>query len=83
MEKNVKIGTFFYKEQKRMQRSEHSFIMNGKESKDRNVLLLRKEKNAKIRTFFYKEGKRTQRLERSFEKNRCPTLVLSLILKHL
>ena len=30
---------FFYKERKRTQRSEHSFIKNGKERKDRSVLL--------------------------------------------
>ena len=41
MEKNAKIGTFFYKERKRTQRSERSFIKNGKECKDRNVLLKR------------------------------------------
>ena len=41
MEKNAKIGTFFYKEQKRTQRSEHSFLKNGKERKDWNVLLKR------------------------------------------
>ena len=41
MEKNAKIGTFFYKEGKRMQRSERSFIKNEKERKDQNVLLKR------------------------------------------
>ena len=41
MEKNAKIGTFFYKEWKRTQRSERSFLKNGKEGKDRNVLLKR------------------------------------------
>ena len=30
---------FFYKERKRTQRSFHSFIKNGKERKDRNILL--------------------------------------------
>ena len=44
MEKN---GTFFYKERKRTERTEHSFIKNGKERKERNVL--------------YKEQKRTER----------------------
>ena len=39
MEKNAKIVLLFDKEQKRMQRSEHYFIKNGKERKDRNVLL--------------------------------------------
>ena len=39
MEKNAKIGTFFYKDWKIMQRSEHSFIKNGEEHKDRSVLL--------------------------------------------
>ena len=43
---------FFYKKWKRMQRSERSFKKNGKEHKDRNVLLQRTEKNAKIITFF-------------------------------
>ena len=32
---------FFYKKQERKQRSECSFIKNGKERKDRNVLLKR------------------------------------------
>ena len=41
MEKNAKIGTFYYKERKRTQRSELSFIKNGKERKDQNVLLKR------------------------------------------
>ena len=36
-----------------------SFIKNGKERKERNVLLQRKEKNAKNATFFCKERKRT------------------------
>ena len=71
MEKNKKIFPFFYKEWKRTQRSERSFIKNGKD--------------AKIVPFFYKEWKRTQRLFcsfikngknsrmlRSFEKNGCP-----------
>ena len=39
MEKNAKIVPFFYKEQKRTERSECSFIKNGKERKDWNVLL--------------------------------------------
>ena len=38
-EKNAKIVPFFYKEQKRTQRSFHSFIKNGKERKDQNILL--------------------------------------------
>ena len=42
MEKNAKIGKFFYKERKRTQRSERSFVKNGKERKDRNVLLKRR-----------------------------------------
>ena len=33
-EKNAKNATFFYKEQKRTQRTQHSFIKNGKERKD-------------------------------------------------
>ena len=41
MEKNGKNGTFFYKERKRTERMEHSFIKNGKERKERNVLLKR------------------------------------------
>ena len=41
MEKNAKIGTLFYKERNRTQRSERSFIKNGKERNDRNVLLKR------------------------------------------
>ena len=36
IKKNV---PFFYKKRKRTQRSERSFIKNGKERKDRNVLL--------------------------------------------
>ena len=48
------MGTFFYKERKRMQRSERSFTKNRKERKDQNVL--------------YKERKRMQRSERSFER---------------
>ena len=41
MEKNAKIVPFFYKERKRTQRSFRSFIKNGKECKDRSVLLKR------------------------------------------
>ena len=41
MEKNAKIGTFFYKERKRTQRSERFFIKNGKVCKDRKVVLKR------------------------------------------
>ena len=37
-EKNGKNGTFFYKDRKRTERTEHSFIKKGKE---RNVLLKR------------------------------------------
>ena len=55
------------------------FIKNGKERKERNVLLKgwkRTEKNGKNGTFFMKERKRTERMERSFEKNGCPTLLV-------
>ena len=38
MEKNGKNGTFFYKERKR---TERSFLKNGKQRKERNVLLKR------------------------------------------
>ena len=41
MEKNAKIVPFFYRERKRTQRSFRSFIKNGKERKDRSVLLKR------------------------------------------
>ena len=41
MEKNAKIVPFFYKERKRMQRLFCSFIKNGKERKDRSVILKR------------------------------------------
>ena len=41
MEKNAKIVPFFCKERKRTQRSFRSFIKNGKERKDRSVLLKR------------------------------------------
>ena len=41
MEKNRKNGTFFYKERKRTERTERSFVKNGKERKERNVLLQR------------------------------------------
>ena len=41
MQKNAKNGTFFYKECKRMQRTEHSFIKNAKERKERKVPLKR------------------------------------------
>ena len=41
MEKNGKNGTFFYKERKRTQRTECSFIKNAKECKERNVVLKR------------------------------------------
>ena len=41
MEKNGKNEMFFYKEQKRTERTEHSFIKNGKERKEKNVLLKR------------------------------------------
>ena len=43
---------FFWKERKR---TERSFEKNGKERKERNVLLKRTEKNAKNGTFFWKE----------------------------
>ena len=41
MEKNGKNGTFFYKERKRTQITERTFEKNGKERKERNVLLKR------------------------------------------
>ena len=41
MEKNGKNGMFFYKERKRTQRTERSFIKNAKERKEWNVLLKR------------------------------------------
>ena len=40
-EKNGKNRMFFYKEQKRTERTERSFIKNAKERKERNVLLKR------------------------------------------
>ena len=49
---------FFYKERKRMQKTFRSFIKNGKERKERPILLKRTEKNA---AFFNKEWKRTQK----------------------
>ena len=69
---------FFLKERKRTERTERSFVKNGKERKERSVLLKRTEKNGKNVPFFRKERKRTERTERSFEKNGCPTLVFSL-----
>ena len=56
---------FFFKERKRTQ---HSFLKNGKECKERNVLLQRTEKNAKNATFFCKECKRMQRTQCSSAK---------------
>ena len=47
MEKNAKIVPLFYKEWKRMQRSFHSFIKNGKEHKDRSVLFIKNGKEPK------------------------------------
>ena len=49
---------FFLKEWKRMERTERSFEKNGKERKERSVLLKRTEKNG---TFFRKEQKRTEK----------------------
>ena len=46
-----------------------SFLKNGKEREERNVLLQRTEKNGKNVTFFCKERKRTERTLRSFAKN--------------
>ena len=43
-----------------MQKTFHSFIKNGKEHKERRVLLYRTEKNAKNAAFFYKERKGMQ-----------------------
>ena len=51
-----------------------SFEKNGKERKERSILLKRTEKNGKNVPFFRKERKRTERTEHSFEKNGCPTL---------
>ena len=55
MEKNAKIGTFSYKERNIMQRSERSFLKNGKERKERNVLLQKTKKNARTFRSFAKE----------------------------
>ena len=46
-----------------------SFLKNGKEQKERNVLLQRTEKNGKNVTFFCKERKRTERTFHPFIKN--------------
>ena len=46
-----------------------SLIKNGKERKERSVLLERTGKNAQNAAFFYKERKRTQRTTHSFIKN--------------
>ena len=69
MQKNAKNATFFYKECKRMQRTQCSFIKNVKERKECNVLLKRMQKNIRECAFFYKERKRMQRLQGSFIKN--------------
>ena len=69
MRKNAKNATFFYKERKRMQRTQRSFIKNVKERKECNVLLKRMQKNIRECAFFYKKRKRMQRTQRSFIKN--------------
>ena len=69
MQKNAKNATFFYKERKRMQRTQCSFIKNVKERKECNVLLKRMQKNIRECAFFYKKRKRMQRTQRSFIKN--------------
>ena len=69
MQKNAKNATFFYKERKRMQRTQCSFIKNVKERKECNVLLKRMQKNIRECAFFYKERKRMQRTQGSFIKN--------------
>ena len=52
-----------------MERMFRSFEKNGKERKERSVLLKRTEKNGKNVPFFWKEQKRTERTFRSLEKN--------------
>ena len=69
MQKNAKNATFFYKERKRMQRTQCSFIKNVKERKECNVLLKRMQKNIRECAFFYKERKRMQRTQCSFIKH--------------
>ena len=69
MQKNAKNATFFYKERKRMQRTQCSFIKNVKERKECNVLLKRMQKNIRECAFFYKKRKRMQRTQHSFIKN--------------
>ena len=64
----IKNATFFYKERKRKQRMFRSLLKNGKERKERSVLLERTGKNAKNAAFFYKERKKTQRTPHSFIK---------------
>ena len=62
MQKNAKNGTFFYKECKRTQRTERSFIKNAKERKERNILLKRTDAQPCVRLgkkngkFFKKNG---------------------------
>ena len=54
--------------------TERSFEKNGKEQKERNVLLKRTERTERSFEKNGKERKRTERTARSFEKNGCPTL---------
>ena len=63
---------FFYKEQKRAQRTFRSFLKNGKERKERSVLLKRMEKKAKNAAFFYKERKERRIFFIKNRKERMP-----------
>ena len=69
LKKNIQLFSIFYSSFWRLMRPKrmcHSFLKNGKERKECNVLLQRTEMNAKNAMFFYKERKRTQRSECSF-----------------
>ena len=58
--KNAKNAAFFYKERKRMQRTQSSLKKNIKKRKECSVLLIKSAKERENVAFFLKERKRKQ-----------------------
>ena len=67
--KNVTFSRSFCKRTERSRVLFRSFQKNGKERKERNVLLQRTEKNGKNAPFFLKERKRTRERSVLLQKN--------------
>ena len=62
-----------------MQRTQHSFAKNLKESKEGKHSFAKNVKERKERNILMQKNAKEFRMLHSFEKNACPTLVLFLI----